>query len=126
MNYDKLGLYAALVFGGLTGGIFLGLSPSPKPLQPRNSAVTHVYTANIDCNPKTDNVYDDVVVRKASGEIEFYFSDSKGNLTSGDELNKRNDELKKKELSDLVKIHDEELKKIKENFDGIRSKLNSK
>lgn len=114
----KLYLSALGVFG-LGVGAYLGVLSGPfTTRQPKTSKPTHVYTANInERDPKEQ--YDDLVVRKASGDIEFYLKDSEGNFTNIEDL-------KKKELSDLADGRDEELKKVKENFDDIKSKLNSK
>ena len=114
----KLYLTALGIFG-LGAGTYLGVLSGPfTTRQPKTSALTHVYTTNIDESEPKEK-YDDLVVRKNSGDIEFYLKDSEGNFTNIEEL-------KKKELSDLANWREEELKKVKENFDGIRSKLNSK
>ena len=112
----KLYLTALGIFG-LGAGTYLGVLSGPfTTRQPKTSALTHVYTTNIDESEPKEK-YDDLVVRKNSGDIEFYLKDE-GNFTNIQDL-------KKKELSDLVDWHNEESRKIKENYDGIRSKLNS-
>lgn len=114
MKY-KLYLVGALTVLGLGVGSYLGLLNGPfKSEVPKTSNSTHLYTTNLD---KKNEGYDDLVVRKNSGDIEFYLKDE-GNFTNIQDL-------KKKELSDLVDWHNEESRKIKENYDGIRSKLNS-
>lgn len=115
----KLYVVALGVFG-LGVGAYLGELSGPFTRQPKTSNLmpTHVYTTNLDESEPKEK-YDDLVVRKASGDIEFYLKDFEGNFTNIEDL-------KKKELSDLADWRDEELKKVKENFDGIRSKLNSK
>ncbi|MEK6872931.1 MAG: hypothetical protein AABW90_02885 [Nanoarchaeota archaeon] len=116
MKYKPL-FYGILATGGLTVGISFGLMSGPFTRQPKTSAPTHVYTASLDDSEPKEK-YDDLVVRKASGDIEFYLKDVEGNFTNIEGL-------KKKELSDLVNWRNEELKQIKKNFDGIRSRLNS-
>lgn len=115
---NKSKLYGSLAVLGLGVGVVLGVTSGPfTTRQPKTSAPTHVYTANLDDSEPKDK-YDDLVVRRTSEKIEFYLKDSEGNFTDIEDL-------KKKELSDLVDWHAEELKQIKENFDGIKSKLNS-
>lgn len=109
-------LYLGLAALGLGAGVGLGVVSGP--FKARQTNATHVYTTNLDDSEPKDK-YDDLVVRRAPGDIDSYLKDSEGNFTNVEDL-------KKKELSDLANWREEELKKVKENFDGIRSKLNSK